>query len=327
MTKAIDLTGQRFTRLLVDKRVANNSRGRAMWQCLCDCGKTTIVNATSLIGGNTKSCGCMKYEASIANGKAKKRHGMTKSKAWICWDSMLQRCNNPKHKSYPQYGGRGVRVCDHWRVFENFYADMGEPDGLTLDRIDVNGNYEKSNCRWATTKEQGRNMRSNRLLTLHGETHPMAYFTEKYGLSANLIADRLRRGWTVEQAILTPNSYIKRWIEINGIKRPLMEIAREYGIHPVTLQDRLERGWSVEDALSISSSPPANLITFQGETLSTTAWSKRLGVDRKWLARTLKKMSADDAFTLAKTRSRASSHVSSDSKRAPNHPWPPAAKS
>lgn len=307
MTKAIDLTGQRFTRLLVDKRVANNSRGRAMWQCLCDCGKTTIVNATSLIGGNTKSCGCMKYEASIANGKAKKRHGMTKSKAWICWDSMLQRCNNPKHKSYPQYGGRGVRVCDHWRVFENFYADMGEPDGLTLDRIDVNGNYEKSNCRWATIKEQGRNMRSNRLLTLHGETRPMAYFTEKYGLSANLIADRLRRGWTVERAILTPNSYIKRWLEVDGIKRPLMEIARERGIHPVTLQDRLNRGWSVEDAISTPASDGYTYITFEGETLSVKGWSAKFRVDKTWLRKTLDSMPVADAFALAKTKKRRNS--------------------
>lgn len=300
-----DLIGQRFARLFVKARVENNRRGRAVWKCLCDCGNTVTVNAGSLISGNTKSCGCLKHDVGVANGKARRRHGMTKSKAWICWDSMLQRCNNPNHKSYHHYGGRGISVCERWHVFENFYDDMGEPNGLTLDRIDVNGNYDKANCRWATMKEQGRNTRVNRFLTLDGETMTIADFTERYDLSDNMIADRLKRGWTVEDAILKPNSYIKRWLYINGIKRPFMDVAREYGIHPVTLQDRLARGWPLEKAIS---TPVAHIpirLTFEGETMSITGWAKRLDVDRKWLRRQLDKMPVADAFVLAKTRQTA----------------------
>lgn len=221
---------------------------------------------------------------------------MTKSKVWICWDSMLQRCNNPKHKSYPQYGGRGIAVCERWHVFENFYEDMGEPNELTLDRIDVNGNYEKSNCRWATLKEQGRNTRANRLLTFQGETKPLSYFTEKFGLRKNLIRERLQRGWTVEDAILQPDAKLKRWLEVDGVKRPFMDVAREYGINPVTLEDRLGRGWSLEDALEKPIEHNQRDVTFNGETMGISAWARKLGVGRKTLARRLAVMAVEDAF-------------------------------
>lgn len=297
MTKVRDLTGQRFSRLTVQARSPiNDSRGKSMWHCLCDCGQATTVCGSALIQGNTKSCGCLKHEASVANGKAKRRHGMTKSKVWICWDSMLQRCNNPKHKSYPQYGGRGIAVCERWHVFENFYEDMGEPNELTLDRIDVNGNYEKSNCRWATLKEQGRNTRANRLLTFQGETKPLSYFTEKFGLRKNLIRERLQRGWTVEDAILQPDAKLKRWLEVDGVKRPFMDVAREYGINPVTLEDRLGRGWSLEDALEKPIEHNQRDVTFNGETMGISAWARKLGVGRKTLARRLAVMAVEDAF-------------------------------
>lgn len=118
---------------------------------------------------------------------------------------MIQRCENPNATGYERYGGRGIQVCERWRTFENFYAGMGErPEGMTLDRIDVDGNYEPSNCRWATDREQTRNASHNHRLTYGGETLTVAEWAEKTGLPYGVIYDRLRDGWTVEDVLTTP---------------------------------------------------------------------------------------------------------------------------
>jgi hypothetical protein len=151
MGKLIDRTGQRFGKLVAIKEAGRDAHKKVMWECVCDCGKITKVNSGSLTTGNTKSCGC-------EEGYVKHR-GSSKA-SYNTWRAMRRRCNNPKDKDYFKYGAVGIKVCSEWEDYLTFAKDMGEPVGNeTLDRIDPNGNYEPSNCRWASCTTQARNIR------------------------------------------------------------------------------------------------------------------------------------------------------------------------
>ena len=151
-----DLTGRTFGRLSVVRQDMNATR-RPRWICLCQCGAIKSVEACELKSGKTKSCGCLNRQ----NIRAAKKHGLAKTSTYRVWANMIARCSNPKRPDFSRYGGRGISVCDRWRDFSNFVADMGErPESLTLDRIDNNGNYEPENCRWATMSQQRRNQRT-----------------------------------------------------------------------------------------------------------------------------------------------------------------------
>lgn len=204
MSKPIDLTDQTFGKLTVIALGSKNKYGTLKWICQCSCGSNPKeVFGTSLRNGHTKSCGCLQK---VIQAERKTKHGMRKSSTYHCWTAMIQRCVNINNPGFKDYGARGITVCDRWlNSFENFLEDMGEkPRGLSLDRIEVNGNYEPSNCRWASDKEQSRNKRNNVLLNFNNKTQCLTDWAEELGVSRHMIEGRLRRGWDPQKALATP---------------------------------------------------------------------------------------------------------------------------
>jgi hypothetical protein len=194
-----DLTGNKYARLTVIEY-----RGASSWLCKCDCGNELIVRNGDLSTGNTKSCGCLGRDVLT---KRNTTHGLSHTKEYSVWAGMINRCYNEREKSYPNYGGRGVAVCDRWRnSFENFYADMGPrpSDNHSIERDDYNGDYKPSNCRWATIVEQANNKRSNLMLTVGGKTKTAAEFSKEIGIDGKTLRARIYRGWSHDDAIKKP---------------------------------------------------------------------------------------------------------------------------
>lgn len=197
-----DITGMRFGRLVALELVRTEQKGKysyRYWRCQCDCGKERITAQRYLLDGGSKSCGCI-------IGQHKRTHGGTGTTEFRIWDSMRRRCGDPTHPSYPGYGGRGIAVCDRWQQdFAAFRHDMGPRPSLDyqIERQDNDGNYEPSNCVWATRVEQSNNRRSSRHLTLNGETLTMAQWERRLGMKPGSLCRRLSNGWTVEAALTT----------------------------------------------------------------------------------------------------------------------------
>ena len=206
MSTAKNLVGDRFGRVVVLERAGADKHNRALWLCQCDCGNTCIVATNRLTNGTTKSCGCYAKELFQENSK-KPVHGMYKSRPFSIWHSMKQRCLNPNCEQFEYYGGKGVKVCEKWMTFTGFWEDMknGYSDELTLDRIDGNGNYERSNCRWATRQEQSENKSSNVCLTIDGITAVFKRHCERYGINYSTAYNRVyKHGYSYEDAIKIP---------------------------------------------------------------------------------------------------------------------------
>lgn len=194
-TARIDITGQRFGRLVAIKDAGTTAAGKAEWSCLCDCGTTKVVRGDSLRRGATRSCG--------SHTPRNRTHGMHGTRIYRIWLGMVRRCSSPKATQWPNYGGRGIKVCERWRKFEGFYADMGPAyrDGLTIDRIDPDGNYEPGNCAWATDAQQRRGQRRNVRLTWRDHTLVAADWARMLGVRRNLLYSRLAAGWPIEKAL------------------------------------------------------------------------------------------------------------------------------
>lgn len=208
MTQLNNLTGQRFGRLVVVKRMPDNThKGRAQWECRCDCGKIKKVVGGSLTGGATKSCGCARVDAVVTTGRRNATHGMTKTTEFMTWTSMKKRCLNTKDLAYPRYGGRGITVCDRWlESFENFYEDMGPRPfpGAHIDRIDNDGHYEPDNCRWTDVRTNQNNRRNTPKYEFRGQMLTLAEVSRICGVEPGCLRDRIKRGWTLEDAATIP---------------------------------------------------------------------------------------------------------------------------
>jgi hypothetical protein len=193
MPNKIDLTGKRFGWLLVIKEIGRNKSEKILWLCKCRCGKEKVIDGGSLRNGDTVSCSCKKSST----------HRKTKTKEYRIWADMIQRCHNPKCGNYKYYGLRGIKVCDEWRdSFEVFLKDMGKRPSVrhSIDRIDVNGNYEAVNCRWATREYQDNNKRSSIIVIINNKRITLKEWANKIGVTSTAIAEYIRRH-SIEDAI------------------------------------------------------------------------------------------------------------------------------
>ena len=215
----MDLTTQRFGKLIVSRDSGTRKRGQIVWECTCDCGGTTLVAAYALTSGNTKSCGCYRVERGREHGATiNLRHGEgsngKETVEYRTWSNMLSRCENANHAAYPHYGGRGIAVCERWHSYENFLADMGRRPSPehSIDRFpNKDGNYEQDNCRWATSVEQNNNARFNHLLTFPGGTKTIAEWCELTGIPRSVVGKRLARGMDPFDALTTPvGPYVRK---------------------------------------------------------------------------------------------------------------------
>lgn len=203
MSELIDLTGKRFGKLVVLKRVDNNKHRQPQWECLCDCGNKTIVVGQKLRKGITKSCGCLLYEQ-----KTRLTHGMTGTVLHNRWLNMKSRCFNQKNKRYARYGGRGITICPEWMDFSNFYKwsmENGFSENLSIDRIENDKGYSPENCRWASAKQQANNTSRNVKILYNGEEKTLSEWCELLNLNYKLIHGRMHEsGMTFEEAIDKP---------------------------------------------------------------------------------------------------------------------------
>ena len=201
----IDMTGKKINMLTVMHK-ATSQKGRTMWHCKCDCGNELNVSYANLKKGQY-SCGCAKNKRI---GERLTKHGMTDTRLFGVWTTMRERCYKPYHKSYKAYGGRGIRICEEWKndfkcfydwAIANGYDENAEFMKCTLDRIDSNGNYEPSNCRFVTMKEQCNNRRNNHYLEYQGEKHTIAEWSELLRLSQAMLYKRIESGWSDGQVL------------------------------------------------------------------------------------------------------------------------------
>ncbi len=196
--KKIPMIGNKYGRLTVLEEAGRIS-GHLAYACKCDCGNQTTVTGPNLRNENTKSCGCLRSEET---NKRLTKHNRSHSVEYSTWSQMKRRCFSTDDIGYHRYGGRGITVCERWMSFENFYADMGsKPFGMTLERIDVNKDYEPSNCTWATREDQAKNKRMTIKLTYDGMTMCLKDWSKKIGKPYTTMLLHYKRGYSTENIL------------------------------------------------------------------------------------------------------------------------------
>lgn len=204
----VDLTGERFGKLVALERHYDKNKKISFWKCKCDCGNTTIVRANSLKHGRVKSCGCLRTESNLAN---KSKHGLSKTHLYAVWNSMKERCYNKNNHNYLRYGGRGITVCEEWKnsfkEFSEWAFLNGYQEELSIDRIDNNGNYCPNNCRWVDKKTQNNNRNVSFMITYNGKTQNLSSWCEELNLPYFRTWQRIvQYGYSFEQAISLPKN-------------------------------------------------------------------------------------------------------------------------
>lgn len=235
-----NLIGQKFGMLTVYEFAGKNKHNKFLWKCTCECGGETVVTTGNLNSGNSKSCGCEKYKGN------RRTHGMSDSRIYTIWSSMKGRCLNEKDAHYSDYGGRGITINEEWvNSFAKFYewsVENGYTDDLTIDRINVNGNYEQSNCRWITIEEQQKNKRNNIHIDINGVEMIASEWARISNTNHQTIFSRIKKGWSGEDLIVEDarRRYDKELIskaldEKNKTGLSLKKIADKYEINYWTL--------------------------------------------------------------------------------------------
>lgn len=324
MGKGCDLVGQRFGKLTVVEYLYSKGnrntpdRPGRMWRCVCDCGGEKITSSYKLRSGVVTSCGCQMRESARKAGQANKTHGMSKTRLYKCYQAMKKRC-----KYEPNWAGKGIKVCEEWQTFEPFMEwalANGYDDSLTLDRIDVWGDYEPSNCRWADYFTQMNNTTQNVRITINGVTKTASEWSRECGVPAATIRKRVEHGFVGEE-IIQPLGTIYRGdhncrksylheLTINGETHSISEWARLKGVGVATLLQRVDAGYQGDDLFA----PPYKAftpdmrsaaliqipVTINGETHSVREWSKISGLTRALLYKRIREGWPMDSLLLPK---------------------------
>lgn len=258
MSKSIDLIGQTFGRLTIISLEYSKQRYKKgkksgfehYYLCKCECGNNIVTSKRSLLQGSTKSCGCLQKENT---SNVNKKHGMINTRLYHIWNGLRQRCNNIANKDYKNYGSRGIKVCEEWdNNFKSFYdwaINNKYKDDLTIDRIDVNGDYKPSNCRWVDYKTQANNRTDTIYIIHNNQTKTIQEWSNIYNLPVTTIKNRLRKGESGD-VLFRPKVVIKT-ITFNNQTKTITEWAEQMNLSQSAIYHRLDRGWSIKDTLTI----------------------------------------------------------------------------
>lgn len=270
---------------------------RFMYLCKCDCGNYCVVDKTNLNRGDIISCGCYRYteECRRKIGNGRRRHGKCTESIYSIWQNMKNRCFNSNLKAYKNYGGRGITVCDAWKNDFNKFLEWAESngykDGLSIERIDVNGNYCPENCTWIPLKVQAKNKRNTRLITYKGETHCLVDWAEKLGMNRGTLRRRLTEtDWNIEEVFTKAlrETHLRN-ITYKGKTQSIRAWEKELGFGKNTLYKRIvENGMGVEEAFKLPVKRQIHL-THNGETHCLKEWSLIYGKDESFFSRQLRK--------------------------------------
>jgi hypothetical protein len=251
--KRIDVKpGEKHNMLTFVRYAGYKKNGTEIWECKCDCGNTAFIRKTAVVSGRAKSCGCLNHKPAH-----NRTHNMVGTRIYRIYRNMRNRCLLPCAVGYKNYGGRGITVCDEWLGdggFERFYEwsmKNGYNDDLTLDRVNVDGNYEPNNCRWTTIIVQNNNRRTNRNITFNGETHTLAEWGRITGIDEYTIGQRLNDfGWSIEKSLTTPSRREGILLTYNNETHNITDWSKIVGIKAPTIYRRIKQGWEVERALT-----------------------------------------------------------------------------